>query len=39
VSGVGFVTMLAGLAEIGGAFALRRDAAAPPHGPTLHSDR
>lgn len=39
VSGVGVVTVLAGLAEIGGAFALRRDAAAPSHGPTLHSDR
>jgi hypothetical protein len=39
VSGVGVVTLLAGLAEIGGAFALRREATPPPHGPTLHSDR
>ena len=39
VSGVGIVTVLAGLAEIGGAFALRRETAAPSHGPTLPSDR
>jgi hypothetical protein len=39
VSGVGLVTLLAGLAEIGGAFASRRDAAAASHGPTLSSDR
>lgn len=39
VSGVGLVTLLAGLAEIGGALASRREAAAPPHEPTLSSDR
>lgn len=39
VSGVGVVTMLGGLAEIGGAFALRREATAPPHTPSLPSDR
>jgi hypothetical protein len=39
VSGVGLVTLLAGLAEIGGAFASRREASAPPHEPTLSSDR
>lgn len=39
VSGVGLVTLLAGLAEIGGAFASRREAAAASHRPTLSSDR
>ena len=39
VSGVGVVTLLAGLAEIGGALAVRREATPPPHGPTLPSDR
>ena len=38
VSGVGLITVLAGLAEIGGAFALRRGASAAP-GPTVPSDR
>jgi hypothetical protein len=38
VSGVGIVTMLAGLAELGGAFAARRHAS-PTSGPTLRSDQ
>lgn len=39
VSGVGLVTMLAGLAELGGAFASRRQSPAAPQSPTLRSDR
>ena len=39
VSGLGLVTVLAGLAELGGAFASRRDDSKLPHPPTLHSDR
>jgi len=39
VSGVGIVTLLGGLAEIGGAFASRREASAASHGPTLPSNR
>jgi hypothetical protein len=39
VSGVGVVTMIAGIAELGGAFASRRHAPAPPGSPTLRSDR
>lgn len=39
VSGVGLVTLLAGLAEIGGAFAARRDNSAPTQGPTIPSGR
>lgn len=39
VSGVGLVTMLAGLAELGGAFATRRQAPTAPQGPTVRSDR
>ena len=39
VSGVGLVTVLAGLAELGGAFAARREAAAGSEQPTLPSDR
>jgi hypothetical protein len=39
VSGVGLVTMLAGLAELGGAFASRRQASAASTGPTVPSDR
>ena len=39
VSGVGLVMVLAGLAEIGGAFASRRATSTAPQGPTLPSDR
>jgi hypothetical protein len=39
VSGVGLVTVLAGLAELGGAFASRRSASTAPQGPTLPSNR
>jgi len=39
VSGVGLVTLLAGLAEIGGAFTARRDNSAPTQGPTIPSGR
>jgi hypothetical protein len=39
VSGVGLVTLLAGLAEIGGAFAAKRDRASASQGPPLQSDR
>ncbi len=39
VSGVGLVTVLAGLSELGGAFASRREAPAAPQGPTLPLDR
>jgi hypothetical protein len=35
VSGVGLVTLLAGLAEIGGAFAARRDAAGASQKPSI----
>jgi hypothetical protein len=39
VSGVGLVTVLAGLAELGGAFAARRQSPSAPGRPTLPSDR
>lgn len=39
VSGVGLVTALAGLAELGGAVASRRAASAAPEAPTLPFDR
>lgn len=39
VSGVGLVTALAGLAELGGAFASRRASSPTPDGPTLPLDR
>jgi hypothetical protein len=39
VSGVGIITLLAGLAELGGAFATRRAAASASTAPTMHSDR
>jgi hypothetical protein len=39
VSGVGLVTVLAGLAELGGAFAARRESSAGSEQPTLRSDR
>ena len=39
VTGVGLVRMVAGLAELGGAFASRRQAPAAPQRPTLRSDR
>jgi hypothetical protein len=39
VSGVGVVTLIAGLAELGGAFASRREASNLPPRPTLPSDR
>jgi hypothetical protein len=39
VSGVGLVTVLAGLAELGGAFASRRQSPTAPGRPTLPSDR
>ena len=39
VSGVGLITVLAGLAEIGGAFAARRDRADAAHQPPLRSDQ
>jgi hypothetical protein len=39
VSGVGLVTMVAGLAEIGGAFSSRRHTSAVSPSPTLPSDR
>jgi hypothetical protein len=39
VSGVGFVTVLAGLAELGSAFAARRQSPAASEHPTLPSDR
>lgn len=38
VSGVGLVTLLAGLAEIGGAFAAKRASSAASHGPQVPSD-
>jgi hypothetical protein len=39
VSGVGLVTLLAGLVELGGAFASRREPSNLPPSPTLRSDR
>ncbi len=39
VSGVGLVTMLAGLAELGGAFATRRRTPTAPTRPTVRSGR
>ena len=39
VSGVGLVTLLAGLADLGAAFASRRDTPNLPSRPTLPSDR
>ena len=39
VSGVGLVTLLAGLAEIGGAFAAKRDRSGTSHPPQLRSDQ
>ncbi len=38
VSGVGLMTLLGGLAELGGAFAARREASAAPTRPTLPLD-
>lgn len=39
VSGVGVITLVAGLAELVTAFAIRRDASASPSGRTLPFDR
>jgi hypothetical protein len=39
VSGVGLVTLVAGLAELASAFSARRELPAAPHGRTLPFDR
>ena len=39
VSGIGLVTLLAGLADLGGAFASRRETPNLPSSPSLPSDR